>query len=60
MSANFAYTLSKSVLSEVISNVPDAEKSDVLSIEISLIIVIMSPAVAPLPPRVIVPPAPNS
>ena len=48
------------MLSEVTSNVPDTGKSDVLSIAISLIIVIISPLVAPEPPRVIVPPAPNS
>ena len=48
------------MLSDVISNVPDVGKSVDRSIVISLIIVIMSPAVAPLPPRVTVPPAPNS
>ena len=48
------------MLSEVISNDPDTGKSDVLSIVMSLIIVIMSPLEAPVEPRVIVPPEPNS
>jgi hypothetical protein len=48
------------VLSEVISNEPVVGKSDVLSIAISLIIVIISPLEAPVLPRVTVPPAPNS
>ena len=60
ISANFAYILSKSVLREVTSNDPDVGKSDVLSIAISRIIVIISPVVAPVEPMETVPPLPNS
>ena len=60
ISANFAYILSKSVLSDDISNDPVVGKSDVLSIEMSRIIVMISSAEAPVLPKVIVPPAPNS
>ena len=60
ISANFAYILSKSVLSDDISNDQAVGKSDVRSIEMSRIIVIISSAEAPVLPKVTVPPAPNS
>jgi hypothetical protein len=60
ISANFAYILSKSVLREVTSNDTDTGKSVVLSMEISRIIVMISPTLAPVLPRVTVPPEPNS
>ena len=42
------------------ANAPDGEKSDDLSITISLIIVIIAPLRIPVAPIVTVPPAPNS